>query len=60
MKKDHPEWFREDLAKLLDLLAARRIAPVISEKLPLAQAARAHELLQSGQTTGKLVLLPQE
>lgn len=60
MKKDHPEWFREDLTRLLDLLAAGQIAPVIAERLPLAQAARAHELLQSRQTTGKLVLLPQE
>lgn len=60
MKKEHPEWFREDLTMLLDLLAARKIAPMIAERLPLAQAARAHELLQSGQTTGKLVLLPQE
>jgi NADPH:quinone reductase-like Zn-dependent oxidoreductase len=60
MKKEHPDWFREDLTKVLDLLAAKRIAPVIAERLPLAQARRAHELLQSGQTTGKLVLLPQE
>ena len=58
MKKEHPEWFREDLTTLLDLLAARKIAPMIAERLPLAQAARAHDLLQSGQTTGKLVLLP--
>jgi NADPH:quinone reductase-like Zn-dependent oxidoreductase len=60
MKKEHPEWFREDLTKLLDLLAAGKITPMIAERLPLAQAGRAHELLQSGQTTGKLVLLPQE
>jgi NADPH:quinone reductase-like Zn-dependent oxidoreductase len=60
MKKEHPDWFREDLTKLLDLLAAKRMAPVIAERLPLAKARRAHEMLQSGQTTGKLVLLPQE
>ncbi len=59
MKKEHPEWFREDLANLLDLLATRKITPMIADRLPLAQASHAHELLQSGQTTGKLVLLPQ-
>jgi len=60
MKKEHPEWFREDMTTLLEMLAAKQIAPVIAERLPLAEAARAHELLQSGQTIGKLVLLPQD
>jgi len=60
IKKEHPEWFREDMTTLLEMLAAKQIAPVIAEQLPLAEAARAHELLQSGQTIGKLVLLPQD
>ena len=59
MKKEHPDWFREDLAKSLNLLAAERIAPMIAERLPLAEAGHAHELLQGGQTVGKLVILPQ-
>jgi NADPH:quinone reductase-like Zn-dependent oxidoreductase len=57
MKKHHPEWFREDLATLLHLLADKRIAPVIAERLPLSAAARAHELLERGDVAGKLVLL---
>ena len=60
MRKQHPDWFREDLMKLLDMLAAKRMAPMIAARLPLAKASRAHELLQGGQTIGKLVLLPQE
>ncbi len=58
MKKQHPDWFRADLSKLLDLLAAKQIVPMIAKRLPLAEASRAHELLQNGQTIGKLVLLP--
>ena len=60
MKKRHREWFREDLSKLFDLLAQKQIAPVIAERLPLSAVPRAHELLERGETSGKLVLLPQE
>ena len=60
MKKRHPEWFREDLSKLFDLLAKKQIAPVIAERLPLSAVPRAHELLERGETSGKLVVLPQE
>jgi NADPH:quinone reductase-like Zn-dependent oxidoreductase len=60
LKREHPDWFRADLIKLLDLLAAKQITPMIAERLPLVEAARAHELLQGGQTIGKLVILPQE
>ena len=59
MKKQHPEWFREDLAALFELLARKQITPVIAERLPLAAATRAHEMLERGETTGKLVVLPQ-
>lgn len=59
LKKEHPDWFHEDLTKLLDLLVTKQIAPMIAERLPLAEASRAHELLQSGKTIGKMVILPQ-
>jgi NADPH2:quinone reductase len=38
-------------------LAAGRIAPVIQATFPLAEAARAHELIEGNQAMGKLVLL---
>ena len=60
MKKQHPDWFREDLSGLFDLLARKQLAPLVAERLPLAEAARAHRLLERGETAGKLVLLPQE
>jgi NADPH:quinone reductase-like Zn-dependent oxidoreductase len=58
-KQRHPEWFREDLAHLLNLLSDKKIRPQISERLPLREAQRAHELIEHAQVTGKIVLLAQ-
>lgn len=49
---------RRCTARLLDLLARGAIRPAIQQRLPLAEAARAHELLESGKVLGKLVLKP--
>jgi NADPH2:quinone reductase len=49
---------REATEELLRLLAAGKIRPAISTRLPLAEAARAHALIESGQVQGKLVLKP--
>jgi NADPH:quinone reductase-like Zn-dependent oxidoreductase len=59
-KHKHPEWFREDLSRLLAMLQDKSIAPVIAERLPLRDAARAHELLERSSVTGKIVLMCQE
>ena len=56
----HPEWYRGTLTNLLDLLAAERIEPVVAERIPLAEAARAHELLERGGHAGKIVLVTSE
>lgn len=53
-----PEWFREDFAALLELLAADKIHPVVAERLPLSEARRAHELLETSASKGKIVLVP--
>jgi NADPH:quinone reductase-like Zn-dependent oxidoreductase len=53
-----PEWFREDLRALLELLRADKIHPVVAERMPLSDARRAHELLESSAAKGKLVLVP--
>jgi NADPH:quinone reductase len=55
----NPEWFREDFRALLELLREDRIHPVIAERLPLTEARRAHELLESSAAKGKLVLVPE-
>jgi NADPH2:quinone reductase len=49
---------REATEELLRLLAAGRIKPLISVRLPLAEAARAHAMIENGQVLGKLVLKP--
>ncbi len=56
----YPSQFREDLSILFALLASRHIQPVIAGRFPLREAARANELLERSQVSGKLVLLPQE
>jgi NADPH:quinone reductase len=53
-----PEWFRDDFRALLELLREGKIHPVVAERLPLSEARRAHELLESAAAKGKLVLVP--
>ena len=43
---------------VLPLVAAGRIRPKMAQSLPLADAVRAHQLLESGKVFGKLVLKP--
>ncbi len=49
---------RKATDELLRLLTAGEIKPVIWARLPLAEAARAHALIESGKVLGKLVLKP--
>jgi NADPH:quinone reductase-like Zn-dependent oxidoreductase len=56
LSKDNA-WYRATLTELLDLLAAGRIKPIVAERFPLAEAARAHELLERGRYAGKVVLV---
>ncbi|TFL16643.1 medium chain dehydrogenase/reductase family protein [Jannaschia formosa] len=56
MRRKHPEWFRDDLATLFEMLAQGRIAPVVAEVLPLAEVQHAHERVEAGEVAGKLVL----
>jgi NADPH2:quinone reductase len=43
---------------LLDHLAKKKIKPFIYERIPLSEAARAHQLIESGATMGKVILKP--
>ncbi|MCK6211595.1 medium chain dehydrogenase/reductase family protein [Georgenia sp. EYE_87] len=53
-----PDWFREDFLALLELLRRGSIRPVVAERLPLSDARRAHELLESSAARGKIILVP--
>ena len=55
-----PELCREDLRMLLTLLEQRKIKPVIAERVPLVEAARAHDLLKRAAVGGKIVLICSE
>jgi NADPH:quinone reductase-like Zn-dependent oxidoreductase len=60
LKRLRPAWFRQDLIALLDLLRQQKIRPLIAQRLLLAEARRAHELLGQGGVTGKIVLVRQQ
>ncbi|MDJ0738000.1 MAG: medium chain dehydrogenase/reductase family protein [Nostocaceae cyanobacterium] len=57
LKQSHPQWFREDLTKLLEMLARQEIKPIISDRLPLSEAVYAHELIDTSAIKGQLVLM---
>ena len=46
------------LEALTDLVDTGRLRPYVEHTLPLAEAARAHQLVASGRTQGKIVLTP--
>jgi len=51
---------REDWAKLFTLLEEGKIKPIIAAKFPLLEAAKANDLLESGQVIGNVVLVAPE
>ena len=53
-KIDH---YAETLAELLDWLAEDSLRPHVYERVPLLEAARAHEMIESGKYAGKVVLV---
>jgi NADPH2:quinone reductase len=61
--RSRPDAFKTRVARELEqkvwpLFASRRIKPVVHAVLPLAQAADAHRLMESGGHTGKIMLQP--
>jgi NADPH2:quinone reductase len=49
---------RAGMRVLIDMLAAGKLHPRIHARVPLAHAARAHEMLEGGEVLGKLLLVP--
>jgi NADPH2:quinone reductase len=60
LKRLKPDWFRQDLMTLLDLLKKQEIKPLIARRFPLVEAGQAQELLARGGVTGKIVLMCNE
>ena len=57
MRKKYPDWFREDLTALFDLLAQGKIKPAIERRMKLEEAAEAHKLVEQAAVKGRIVLL---
>jgi NADPH2:quinone reductase len=56
---DHERELRRALMdRAIDLMAAGRLRPPPPTVMALAEAARAHELMEAGRTIGKVVLVP--
>lgn len=51
-------WRAEALAATVELLASGDFTIEIGQELPLAEAVQAHELVESGAASGKIVLVP--
>jgi NADPH2:quinone reductase len=49
---------RAGMRAVIDMLAAGKLHPRIHARLPLAEAKRAHAMLESGAVLGKLLLAP--
>jgi NADPH:quinone reductase-like Zn-dependent oxidoreductase len=58
LKERRPDWFRADLAHLLELLRDRQLNPLVAERLRLDEVRVAHERLGRAGVEGKLVLVP--
>lgn len=56
MRSEQPQWFKDDLASLFDLLIEGSIKPRIWKTMPLEQAAQAHRYIEAGKVEGKIVL----
>ena len=58
LMRHEPELVGEAVGELLALWETGALKPVVGAELPLADVERAHELVESRQSTGKVVLLP--
>jgi len=55
--KKHNAWYRETLGELIQMLSKGLIKPVIAVRVPLTEVRRAHELVEQGSVSGKVVLV---
>ena len=58
MRKSHPDWYAEDLAFLMQMLAQRRVSPEIARTWPMSDPVAAHEALEAGGFAGRLSFTP--
>jgi len=54
--EEHMDWYRDSLVEFFDLAVTGKMKPVIADRFPLLEAARAHEFIERGGYAGKVVL----
>ncbi|HMK72031.1 MAG TPA: medium chain dehydrogenase/reductase family protein [Myxococcaceae bacterium] len=57
LERVKPEFFRQDLTTLFELLQQEKIKPLIARRFPFAEARQAQETLGKGSVIGKIVLV---
>jgi len=57
LQRHDPAWARRNVEILIDWLAAGRLKPYVSHRLPLEQAAKALQVIKDRQVIGKVVLV---
>jgi NADPH2:quinone reductase len=55
-----PQRFAQGVQEIFHWIAEGKVKIIVDRSFPLSEAAQAHTLMESRQTVGKLVLLPQE
>jgi NADPH:quinone reductase-like Zn-dependent oxidoreductase len=58
MRARHPDWFKQDLTYLFELLREGRIRPSVAERIRFDEVPEAHRRLEAGGLEGKIVLCP--
>jgi NADPH:quinone reductase-like Zn-dependent oxidoreductase len=58
MRALHPAWFREDLERLLGMLATHAIHPRVEDRISFDDVPEAHRRVEAGGLEGKIVLCP--
>ena len=57
LQRHDPAWARRNTEILIDWLAAGRLSPYVSHRVPLVEAARALQIVKDRQVIGKVVLI---
>lgn len=58
LRKQRPDWFKEDLSDLYDLAKEDKLSPLIWREMKLEQVRTAHQLIEAAEPQGKVVLRP--
>jgi len=56
--KKHPEYLKQDLSKLFDMLVKGDIKPIIAKKISLEEVADTHKDFEENKFSGKVVIEP--